>query len=235
MNDVPDGVLMCLNATPRRRLAALSSVASRHQADSLLRLATRRLDAARYGRRLRDRPWGSPGRAAVPVHELDDDTVGIGDLEGAFTPGLLAQRHGDGDSFGGQAGQLGLEVVDHEGEDHAVGMVVALVVGQRCQAAAEEDDVHAGVLAGQRHEPVGGHLLTEPEMAGQEGSGRGDVLDVEGNGRRGDVHGGLLGEETLYYVHCTSYREKAREDVSMPTARSSAGDPARTLKLLWRE
>ena len=43
-------------AAPRRRLAALSSVAGQHQADSLLRLARHHLDTARYGRGLRMRP-----------------------------------------------------------------------------------------------------------------------------------------------------------------------------------
>jgi hypothetical protein len=43
-------------ATRRRRLAALSSVAGQHQADSLLRLATRRLNAGRYEPDLSDTP-----------------------------------------------------------------------------------------------------------------------------------------------------------------------------------
>jgi hypothetical protein len=39
-------------AVSRRRLAALSSVDSQHQADSLLRLARHHLDTARHGRGL---------------------------------------------------------------------------------------------------------------------------------------------------------------------------------------
>jgi hypothetical protein len=37
-------------AAPRRRLAALSSVASQTRADSFVRLARHHLDTARYGR-----------------------------------------------------------------------------------------------------------------------------------------------------------------------------------------
>src|SRR5260370_23454595 len=39
----------------------------------------------------------------------------------------------------------------------------------------------------------------------------------------------------MYIVHCTAYSTNAREDVPMPAEHSSAGDPARTLELLWRE
>jgi hypothetical protein len=39
------------------------------------------------------------------------------------------------------------KVVDDKGEDQAGGVPVALVGGQRFQTAAEEDDVHPGVLA----------------------------------------------------------------------------------------
>jgi len=58
-------------------------------------------------------------------------------------------------------------------------VLVALVVGQHLQAPAEEGDVHPGVLAGQRREAVGGHLLAEAEVLDEEGTGRGDVLDVQ--------------------------------------------------------
>jgi AcrR family transcriptional regulator len=39
----------------------------------------------------------------------------------------------------------------------------------------------------------------------------------------------------MYIVQCTAYNVNQRENVPMPTERSSAGDPARTLQLLWRE
>ena len=59
----------------------------------------------------------------------------------------------------------------------AIGVLVALVVGQHLQAPAEEGDVHPGVVAGQRREAIGGDLLTEAEVLGKEGTGCRDVLD----------------------------------------------------------
>ena len=77
--------------------------------------------------------------------------------------------------------------------DQAGGVGVALVIGQQGQAAAQEDDVHPGVLACQGGEAVGGHLLPEAEVADQECRRGGHVGDVEGHGGGGDLHGGLLG------------------------------------------
>jgi predicted DNA-binding protein with PD1-like motif len=56
---------------------------------------------------------------------------------------------------------------------------VALVGRQGRQPAAEEDHVHTDVVAGQRGEAVGGHLLSEAEVLLQEAAGRSGVLDVE--------------------------------------------------------
>jgi hypothetical protein len=42
--------------------------------------------------------WSLPA-GRDPLDELDDDAVGVGDLEQAFAPGLLAQRHGDVDAL----------------------------------------------------------------------------------------------------------------------------------------
>jgi AcrR family transcriptional regulator len=39
----------------------------------------------------------------------------------------------------------------------------------------------------------------------------------------------------MYDVQCTSYGALIRQDVPVPLQRSSAGDPARTLELLWRD
>jgi hypothetical protein len=78
-----------------------------------------------------------------------------------------------------QPGQLAFEVVDGKGEDQAGGVLVALVVGQRFQTPAQEDDVHCGVLTRQRREAVGGHRRAEAEVLDEEGAGRGDVLDVQ--------------------------------------------------------
>src|SRR5712691_2259353 len=55
----------------------------------------------------------------VPVEELDDDAIGVGDLERALAPGLLAQRHGDVHALLAQAGQLTLQVLDDERQDQA--------------------------------------------------------------------------------------------------------------------
>src|SRR5580692_7952844 len=90
-------------------------------------------------------------------------------------------------------------------------MGVALVVRQQRQPAAQEDDVHPGVLAGQGGEAVCGHLLPEAEVAGQKGRGGGHVGDVEGYGGSGYLHGraprsGRAGRQsTVYVVQCTSY------------------------------
>src|SRR5580704_15380231 len=142
----------------------------------------------------------------VPVEELDDDAIGVGDLERALAPGLLAQRHGDLYALPTQAGQLTLEVLDDERQDQARGTGVALVVGQQGQATAQEGDVHPGVLASQGGEAVCSHILPEAEVAGQECSGGGDVGDVEGYGGSGDLHrrassGRAIGSNQ----HCTQY------------------------------
>ncbi len=55
----------------------------------------------------------------VPVEELDDDPVGIADLEGALAPLLLGQWHGDGHTLVLQPGEFPFDVVDDEGEDDA--------------------------------------------------------------------------------------------------------------------
>lgn len=47
------------------------------------------------------------------------------------------------------------------------GVIVALVRGESGQAAAQEDDVHAGVVACQGGEAIGCHLLAEPEVLGR--------------------------------------------------------------------
>jgi hypothetical protein len=47
-------------------------------------------------------------RGRVPVQELDDDAVGVAYLEGALSPLLGPQRHGDRDAFGPQPGQFAL-------------------------------------------------------------------------------------------------------------------------------
>src|SRR6185312_3452830 len=62
-----------------------------------------------------------------PVHELDDDAVGVGDLEEALSPFLDGQGHGDDDPLRAQPSQLAFEVVDGKGEDQACGVLVALV------------------------------------------------------------------------------------------------------------
>src|SRR6201995_3346966 len=65
----------------------------------------------------------------VPVKELDDDAIGVGDLERALAPGLLAQRHGDVHALLAQAGQLALEVFDDERQDQSGGVGIPLVLG----------------------------------------------------------------------------------------------------------
>src|ERR1039457_7057715 len=154
-------------------------------------------------------------RPRRPVQELDDDAVGVGDLDGALPPFLDGQRHGDGDSLPARPGQLAFEVLDGKGEDQAGGVGVALVVGQRLQAPAGEYDVNPGVRTRPRHEAFGGHLLAKAEVPGEEGTGCGDVLDVQGHGGGGDLHGALLEKNasvarghllcTAYYVQCTMY------------------------------
>ena len=129
----------------------------------------------------------------VPVEELDDDAIGVGDLERALTPGLLAQRHGDVHARRAQAGQLTLEVLDGERQDQAGGVGAVLVIGQQGQAAAQEDDVHPGVLACQAGEAVCGHLLPEAEVADQECRGGGHVGDVKDTAEAVICTGGLLG------------------------------------------
>jgi hypothetical protein len=49
--------------------------------------------------------------------------------------------------------------------------------GRLCRPRANEDDVHARVLPGERREAVGCHLLMESEVLDEEGTGRGDILD----------------------------------------------------------
>lgn len=60
-----------------------------------------------------------------PLDELDDHAVGVGDLEEAFAPGFLAQRHRDVDTFGTQPLLLGLDAGGGESEDQTVGVPVA--------------------------------------------------------------------------------------------------------------
>lgn len=91
-------------------------------------------------------------------------------------------------------------------------MVVALVGGQSRQAPAQDDDVEAGVPAGERGKAVGGPLLLEAEVPGQERAGGGDVLDVEADGGRGDLHNGLLAVGGC--LRCTAHDVSAGQDVS---------------------
>src|SRR5215831_10702882 len=170
-----------------------------------------------------------------PVHELDDDAVRVGDLEGALPPLLDCQRHGDGGSLRAQPGQFPFEIIDDKGEDQAGGVVVTLIIGQRFQAPAEEDDVHRGVLAAQRRKAVGGHLLAEAEVLGEEGTGCGDVLDIQGHGRSGDMHGlspwAKWAAATLsYIVLCTTYNMVRCSRARPAKRRRRPGpDPAATL------
>jgi hypothetical protein len=126
-------------------------------------------------------PGDLPGRR-VPVQELDDDAVGVAHLEGALAPLLGPQRHGDRDAFGLQPGQLALQIVHFERQDQPAGLGVPLVLGQHLEPAAQEHHVHAGVRPGQGGEPVGRHLLGEPEVGGQEPNGRGYIVHVQRHG-----------------------------------------------------
>ena len=72
-----------------------------------------------------------------------------------------------------------IQIVDGERQDKADGVDVALVLRQGRQVAAQEDHVHAGVITGQRREPVRRQRLAEPEVLLQGAAGGGDVLDVE--------------------------------------------------------
>jgi hypothetical protein len=74
----------------------------------------RALACGRGGRRSAAPAARSLDGRRVPVEELDDDAIGVGDLERALAPGLLAQRHGDVHALLAQAGQLTLEVLDDE-------------------------------------------------------------------------------------------------------------------------
>lgn len=67
---------------------------------------------------------GSSASGRAPVQELDDDPVGVADLEGAFPPVLRPQRHGDGDALGLQPGQLAVQVVHLEGEDELLDLML---------------------------------------------------------------------------------------------------------------
>ena len=148
----------------------------------------------------------------LPVEQLDDDAVRVAHLEGALAPLLGPQRHGDRHALGPQPGQLALQVVHLEGEDQTARVVIALVVGQHLHAAPQEHHVHPGVRAPQRGEPVGRHLLGEPEVRGQEPNGRGHVVHIQRYCRGGDLHRLSLGLSlqglpqlcTSYKVQCTT-------------------------------
>src|SRR5699024_884374 len=68
----------------------------------------------------------------------------------------------------------------------------------------------------------------------EEGAGRGGVVDGEGDGRGGDVHGCLL-PDAPGAARRTAYNVALGEDVPVTSDRTSAGVPARTLALLWRD
>ena len=72
---------------------------------------------------------------AFQTTSLDDNTVGVADLEGALAPLLGSERHGDDDPLVLQPGQLHFEVVDVEGENQTGGVDITLVGGQGWQAA----------------------------------------------------------------------------------------------------
>lgn len=90
-----------------------------------------------------------------PFDELDDDPVGVGDLEQAFSPWPFAQWHRDVDAYGTQSFLLGFEAGDGdgEGEDQSAGLPVALVGRQDADAPPEQDDVDGGIVTGEEANP----------------------------------------------------------------------------------
>ncbi len=128
-----------------------------------------------------------PVDGGVPVEELDDDSVGIADLEGTLAPLLLGQWHGDGHTIVLQPGEFPFEVVDDEGEDDAACAVSAANTAgqpwrQRLITIAEENralfDAHPwAATVSTLRPPLGPGLIGkyEHELSALDGLGLDDV------------------------------------------------------------
>src|SRR5690606_26888958 len=159
--------------------------------------------------------------------QLDDDPVGVPDLERALTPVLGRERHGDRHPLLLETGELALEIGDDERQDLPLGVHLTLVVRKRGQTDPEVDDVHPDIRATQRVETVGRHLLGESEVVDEEAGGRGGVGNVEADGGRTDLHvSPSLGGIGPYTVRRTWYTVQGTmcQSIPMSTSRSGSGD-----------
>jgi hypothetical protein len=121
-------------------------------------------------------PGGPTGRPAQSMSWMRTPLGSV--TRKARSPQVLdGERHGDGHALGLQPGQLGVQVLDREGQDQAAGVLVAPVVGQRGQPPAEDSSGRPlAAAAGRRSggelgplpgSPVGGRGLDRPSGPGQ--------------------------------------------------------------------
>jgi hypothetical protein len=106
-----------------------------------------------------------------------------------LAPRLSLGRGDDPGARSGDTVELGVNVVDDQGEEQTLTRGSCYLGRlERRQAGDEEDDVEptTGVFEG--HEPVIGHHLNKSEVCLREADGRFDIRHIQGDSGVGDVH-----------------------------------------------
>lgn len=100
--------------------------------------------------------------APRPTARAARDSVRVLDLEVPLAPLLGLDRREDRGAGGGEARVLGVDVVDDQHHQDALGGAAGAVAWlERGQAGPEIDDVEANVRAAEGYEAVGCHIAPE--------------------------------------------------------------------------